>query len=75
MSAAILLLLYVRLTFGEDRSPWSDIQIQGRAEGEGPKLRHGGSEQQNQQQVQEGWAWSLASHICHTDLRPNTVSL
>lgn len=56
MSAAILLLLYVRLTFGEDRSPRSDIQIQGRAEGEGPKLRHGGSEQQNQQQVQEGWA-------------------
>lgn len=62
------------LTFREDRSPRSDIQIQGGAEGEGPELRHRGSEQQNQQQAQEGWACSLAFHICHTDLRPNTAS-
>lgn len=54
MSAATLLLCL--LTFGEDCSPRSDIQIQGRAEGKGPKLRHRGSEQKNQQQVQAGWA-------------------
>lgn len=39
------------LTFGEDSGPGNDVQVQGRAEGEGPQLRHPGNEQQMQERL------------------------
>lgn len=56
-------ILCLPLTFGEDSRPGSDIQVQGRAEGERPQLWQPGEEREEQQEEQEGLDWPLVSHV------------